>query len=401
MKKGVLLFGQSGGPSAVINASAYGVIKEAMQHQDEITDILVMRHGIEGALKEDFIQLDEYIEQIELLKYTPGSAFGSVRHKMSDYNQDESEYRQLLDIFKKHNVRYFLYNGGNDSMDTCLKISEYVKSKGYEMSVLGVPKTIDNDLPHTDHTPGFGSAAKFIINTVMQLSLDSVVYPKGKVTIVEIMGRHAGWLTAASHVASKSGLGPDLVFLPENVFDEEEFFKRVAEIYKEKHQCMICVSEGIKNADGKFVGSLNQFKDAFGHMQLGGVAMYLGDILENKLGLSYRAIELSTIQRSASYIRSESDVVEAIEVGKKTVEAALKGESGKMVVMNRKDNESYKIEYSLHDLKDIANQEKIIPASMIKNDIEMTEEFFEYMIPLIKGEYKQQYVDGVQQFFKL
>ena len=401
MKKGVLLFGQSGGPSAVINASAYGVIKEALQHQDVITDVFVMRHGIEGALKEDFIKINEYIDQLELLKETPGSAFGSVRHKMADYNEDETEYSELLRIFKKHNIRYFLYNGGNDSMDTCLKISKYVLEKGYEMSVLGVPKTIDNDLPFTDHTPGFGSAAKFIINTVMQLQLDSVVYPKGKVTIVEIMGRHAGWLAASSHYASTTGMGPDLVYLPENVFDQEEFLKRVDSIYKEKQNCLICVSEGIKNANGDFVGSLNQFKDAFGHMQLGGVAMYLGDILEDKLGLSYRAIEFSTIQRSASYIRSETDVTEAIMVGRKTVEAALQGETGKMVVMNRMEKSDYEIEYSLHRLEDIANKEKVIPASMIKNTTEMTEEFFEYMKPLIEGEHKQVFIGGVQKFFKL
>lgn len=401
MKKGTLLFGQSGGPSAVINASAYGVIKEALKHQNEIEDVLVMRHGIEGALNEDFIKVSEYIDQLELLPKTPGSAFGSVRHKLSDYNVDDREFVQLLDIFKKYNVRYFLYNGGNDSMDTCLKISEYVSLMGYEMSVLGVPKTIDNDLPHTDHTPGFGSAAKFIINTVMQLQLDSVVYPKGKVTIVEIMGRHAGWLAASSHVASLSGMGPDLVYLPENTFDQEEFFKRVAAIYKEKHQCFICVSEGIKDNEGNFIGSLNQFKDAFGHLQLGGVANYLGDILENKLGLSYRAIELSTIQRSAAYIRSKTDVKEAIKVGKKTVEAALKGETGKMVVMNRANTTEYKIEYSLHDLKDIANMEKVIPDSMIKNDTEMTQEFFDYMMPLIEGESKQEYRNGMQLFFKL
>lgn len=399
MEKGTLLYGQSGGPSAVINASAYGVIKEALKHTDKITEVLVMRHGIEGTLKEDFIRVNEYMEQLELLPNTPGSAFGSVRHMMKDYNVDETEYRKLLDVFLKYDVKYFLYNGGNDSMDTCLKVSEYVKSKGYEMSVIGIPKTIDNDLPHTDHTPGFGSAAKFIINTVIQTQLDSIVYPKGKVTIIEIMGRHAGWLAASAHYASLTKMGADLVYIPENVFDQEDFFKKVADIYKEKHQCLICVSEGIKDKDGNFIGSLNQVKDAFGHLQLGGVAMYLGDILEHKLGLSYRAIELSTIQRSATYIRSKTDVTEAIKVGKNAVKAAVKGETGQMVVINRIDND--KMEYSLHDLKEIANKEKVIPASMIKNNVEMTQEFFDYMKPLIEGEYKQEYENGMQKFFKI
>jgi len=401
MKKGTLLYGQSGGPSAVINASAYGVIKEALSHQDQITEVLVMRHGIQGALNEDFIKVNEYIDQLELLPMTPGSAFGSIRHKMAEYRVDDTEYAKLLEVFKKYNVRYFLYNGGNDSMDTCHKISEYVKEQGYEMSVLGVPKTIDNDLPHTDHTPGFASAAKYIINTVMQLNLDSVIYPKGKVTIVEIMGRHAGWLAASAHVASLSGLGADLVYLPENVFDIDAFFHKVDTIYKEKNNCLICVSEGIKDKDGNFIGAMNQFKDAFGHTQLGGVAMYLGDILEDKLGLSYRAIELSTIQRSAAYIRSKTDVVEAIEVGKKTVEAAINGETGKMVVMNRVNKEDYEIEYSLHVLSEIANKEKIIPASMMRSDTEMTQEFFDYMKPLISGEEIQNYKDGMIQFFKI
>jgi len=399
MKKGRLLYGQSGGPSAVINASAYGVITEAIKNNDMITEVLVMKSGIDGALNENFIKLEEYQDQLELLPLTPGSAFGSVRHKMADYKVDETEYKQLLEMFIKHDIRYFLYNGGNDSMDTCLKISDYVREKGYEMSVIGVPKTIDNDLPHTDHTPGFGSAAKYIVNTVMQTKLDSVVYPKGKVTIIEIMGRHAGWLAASAHVASLSGLGADLVYLPENVFDQETFFKKVADIYREKHQCLICVSEGIKDKDGNFIGSLNQVKDAFGHLQLGGVAMYLGDILEHKLGLSYRAIELSTIQRSAAYIRSESDVTEAIEVGRVAVREALKGAIGQMVVMNRVDD--YKIEYGLHDLNDIANEEKVIPASMIEDEITMTQEFYDYMVPLIEGEYKQEYEKGMLKFFKL
>jgi len=398
--KGKLIYGQSGGPSPVINASAYGVIKEALQH-DKITDVYVMRNGIEGLLKGEFYTFDEFENQLELLPYTPASAFGSCRHKMKDPKNDDHEYQLLLDFFVANNIRYFLYNGGNDSMDTCMKISDFVKENGYEMSVIGIPKTIDNDLPYTDHTPGFASAAKFIANTVMQLKLDSVVYPTGKVTIVEIMGRHAGWLTASAHLAHLEELGPDLVYLPENPFDTEEFFIDVARIYREKKQCFICVSEGIKNKDGEFIGSLNQFEDAFGHTQLGGVAMYLGDILEDKLGMKYRAIELSTIQRSASYIRGKRDIEEAIEVGTYGVQQAIQQETGKMVIINRVSNSPYTVAYELHDVSQIANMEKVIPKEFMLSDNKMSKTFFDYMIPLVEGEEVKPYNNGLQTFFNL
>lgn len=398
--KGKLIYGQSGGPSPVINASAYGVIKEALKH-DEITDIYVMKNGIEGLLLGEFYTFDEYEDQLELLAHTPASAFGSCRHKMKNPNIDDREYQVLLDFFVANDIRYFFYNGGNDSMDTCMKISDFVRDNGYEMYCIGIPKTIDNDLPYTDHTPGFASAAKFIANTVMQLKLDSVVYPTGKVTIVEIMGRHAGWLTASSHLAHLEELGPDLVYLPENPFDTEQFFVDVAKIYREKKQCFICVSEGIKNKDGEFIGSLNQFEDAFGHTQLGGVAMYLGDILEDKLAMKYRAIELSSIQRSGSYVRSKRDVEEAIEVGKFGVQKAVEQETGQMVIINRVKNHPYTVKYQLHDVSQIANVEKVIPKEYMLNDNEMSEAFFEYMIPLVEGEEVKPYRKGLQQFFNI
>jgi 6-phosphofructokinase len=398
--KGKLIYGQSGGPSPVINASAYGVIKEALKH-DDITNIYVMKNGIEGLLNGEFYTFDEFEDQLELLPFTPASAFGSCRHKMKDYKNDDREYAELLRFFQANDIRYFLYNGGNDSMDTCLKISDFVKQNGYEMNVIGIPKTIDNDLPYTDHTPGFASAAKFIANTVMQLKLDSIVYPTGKVTIVEIMGRHAGWLAASAHLANVNDLGPDLVYLPENTFDAEKFFVDVARIYREKKQCLICVSEGIKNKDGEFIGSLNAFKDAFGHTQLGGVAMYLGDILEDKLGMKYRAIELSTIQRSAGYSRSKRDVEEAIAVGRFGVKQALKNETGKMVIIKRVSSVPYKVKYDLHDVSQIANMEQVIPKEYMINENEMSPAFYEYMLPLIEGEEEKPYKNGLQEFFKL
>lgn len=397
---GKLLYGQSGGPSAVINASAYGVIKEALEH-NEIDDVLVMKNGIEGFLKGEYYSVSEFKDQLELLPLTPASAFGSCRKKMKDYKEDPSEYDKLLELFQELDIKYLFYNGGNDSMDTCLKISDYVRDHGYPMNVIGIPKTIDNDLPFTDHTPGFASAAKFIANTVMQVKLDSIVYPTGKVTIIEIMGRHAGWLTAAAHLGSLQDLGPDLVYLPEMVFDMDDFAQKVDKIFKEKKQCLVCVSEGIKNKDGEFIGSMNSFKDAFGHTQLGGVAMFLGDILEDKLGLKYRAIELSTTQRSASFVRSKVDVEEAIAVGRHGVKEALKGETGKMVIITRTSDKPYQIKYELGDVSKIANQEKVIPNEYMIDDTKMSEAFYTYMVPLIEGEEDKPYQNGLQQFFNI
>lgn len=393
-----LLYGQSGGPSAVINASAYGVIKECIEKDVEV---LVMHHGIEGFLEEDFFELNDYLKNLELLPHTPSSAFGSCRYKLASHKEDEKDLKRLVELFKKYEIKYFLYNGGNDSMDTCVKVEAYCKEVGYDIRVIGIPKTVDNDLPHTDHTPGFGSAAKFIINTVMQIKLDSSVYKKGKVTIVEIMGRHAGWLTASSSVAGTEGLGPDLIYLPESVFDMDDFLNKVNDIYKENQNCMICVSEGIKDKDGNFIGMMDNKVDAFGHNQLGGVASTLGNIIESKLGLKYRAIELSTVQRSASFMRSKTDVVEAIEVGKEAVRSALRGETLKMVTINRVSNTPYEVKYELFDVRKIANYEKTIPASMIdEENHQMTDEFLEYIFPLIDGGYKQVYSKGTQDFFK-
>lgn len=399
--KGALLYGQSGGPSPVINASAYGVLKQANE-EELITKVYAMRHGISGAIEDDLISLESFINQLELLKNTPASAFGSVRHKMSHYEEDESEYIKIFSVFRKYNIRYFVYNGGNDSMDTCQKISAYAMHIGYDMKVFGVPKTVDNDLPNTDHTPGFGSAAKFIANTVAQIKLDSTVYPRGKVTIVEIMGRHAGWLTASADLASEINLGPDLVYLPEMVFDEEIFLNQVQEIYNKKHQCLIAVSEGIKDKDHNFIGSLHKMVDAFGHSQLGGVGLYLGDVIEEKLGIKYRSIELSTIQRSAAYVRSKTDVEEAVEVGRKAVAFMISGLSDKMVVIKRKSNLPYQVEYDTIDLIKVANMEKMIPESMYDaKTCKMKEEFFAYARPLISGEDTQIYKDGLLEFFSI
>jgi len=401
--KGNLLYGQSGGPTAVINASAFGVIDEARKHSEFIDDVIVMRHGIQGALNEDFFFMSQQTEEdIELLKHTPGSAFGSVRHKLPDFREDDSHYLRLLYIFKKHNIRYLLYNGGNDSMDTCSKIADYFDHINYECYIIGVPKTIDNDLPFTDHTPGYGSAAKFIANTIMEISYDMLAYPNGKVTIVEIMGRHAGWLTAASAIASLSGFGPDLVYLPEIPFSIEKFKKDVIEIYEKKKQCLIAVSEGIANEEGIFISSSSGLKDAFGHFQLGGVASKLATTVSADLGIPSRSVEFGSTQRAASHIQSLTDVNEAIQVGRFAVQSVIEKKTNLMVVMHRLAKETYEIDFRLHALNQCANTEKKVPKSMINSKGNgITKEFLDYVIPLIQGENLPQYKNGIQQFTKI
>jgi 6-phosphofructokinase 1 len=400
MLHGNIVYGQSGGPSPVINASAYGVLKEALESR-EITKVFAAKHGIQGILDEAFIDAST-IADLELLKHTPASAFGSVRFKLLSHEEDPETYRKIHEVFKKYNIRYVMYNGGNDSMDTTVKLSNYFATTDYEVRVIGVPKTVDNDLPLTDHTPGFGSAAKYIINTMMQLKCDCTVYPTGKVTIVEIMGRHAGWLTASAHVASNEGFGPDLIYIPEVPFDLDQFVEHVHEVYQKTNNCLIAVSEGIVDKDHNFIGAMSATIDAFGHKQLGGVAMFLGDLIEEKLGLSYRAIELSSPQRSASFIRSTTDVEEAIMVGRKAVQFAIAGETCKMVGIKRISDKPYKVEYEPVDVTQVANQEQTIPTSMLSEDgLSVTQEFYDYIYPLIEGEYEPIYKNGVQQFIKI
>jgi len=401
--KGNLLYGQSGGPTSVINASAYGVIKEALANQDTIDEVIVMKYGINGALNEDFFFINQQDElDIELLKHTPGSAFGSVRYKIADFKEDETDYVRFLYLFQKYNIRYFFYNGGNDSMDTCLKISQYMKYVDYEVRVIGIPKTIDNDLPFTDHTPGYGSAAKFIANTLMEISCDMLAYPKGKVTIVEIMGRHAGWLTAASHLATVNGFGPDLIYLPEVPFSIEQFKRDVRRVYGEKQQCLIAVSEGLKNEDGMFISSSSALKDAFGHFQLGGVCTKLSQILNNEMRITSRSIELGTTQRAASHLQSLTDVNEAIEVGRAGVNFALNGVTDIMVTINRVSSDPYEVSFGKHPLSEIANFERVMPPEMLNADGNgVTDVFIKYVTPLIQGENAPVYKDGVQQFSQM
>ncbi len=390
--KGACIFGQSGGPTAVINASAYGVFRTALD-SEQITRVLGAEHGIRGVLDDrlfDMGQEDDY--ELSLLMNTPASALGSVRYKIADPDEDDTDYKRILEIFKKYDVRYFFYNGGNDSMDTCEKISRYMEKVGYECRVMGVPKTIDNDLAGTDHCPGFGSAAKYIATSCMEIARDACVYDKGQVTVIEIMGRHAGWLAGSAALGVPFGSGPDLVYLPEVDFDLEQFYEKVEQLYKEKGSVMIAVSEGIHDAEGRFISEygsdLAKEKDAFGHAQLGGLATQLANGIKQRTGAKVRGIELSLLQRCGAHIASETDVKEAYMAGEAAVKAAIAGETGKMVAFERKEvGGEYVCETKLLPLNAVANYEKKVPLEWITPDgCFVTEEFFRYALPLIQGE---------------
>lgn len=402
--KGAVLLGQSGGPTSVINASAAGVFITAID-SEHITDVYGAVHGIRGILNEEFYDMrQEERKELELLKNTPSSAIGSVRYKLADPAKDDTDYRRLLEVFKKYNIRYFFYNGGNDSMDTANKINEFMKNSGWDMRVMGVPKTIDNDLNITDHSPGYASAARYVATTFMELYHDATVYDIPQVTIVEIMGRHAGWLTAASQLAKSLGQGPDLIYLPEQAFEIDVFNRRVKEVLAEKGKVLVAVSEGVQTADGKFIPEiLGEVKrDSFGHAQLGGTAHILADEVEKNLGVKVRAIEFSLMQRSAAHLASKVDVEEAYNAGKLAVEHAINGVSGKMVGFKRLSSKPYKIEYVLIPLTEAANTEQMVPLNWIlPNGEGLTNDFVDYALPLIQGDGGVVYENGLPRFAKL
>ncbi len=401
---GSCIFGQSGGPTAVINASAYGVIRTALD-AGNITKVYGAAHGIKGVLDDKLYDMgEEDAQELSYLMNTPSSELGSCRYKIADPDKDDTDYKRILEIFKKHNVRYFFYNGGNDSMDTCCKISKYMQKVGYECRVMGVPKTIDNDLFGTDHCPGFGSAAKYIATSCMEISKDTKVYDTGTITIVEVMGRHAGWLAGAAALATYKGSGPDLVYLPETDFDLEQFYADVERIYKEKNEALIVVSEGIHYADGTFVSEAKTSStDGFGHAQLGGLAARLADLLKQKLGVKVRGIELSLLQRCGAHLASASDLSEAFTVGKVAVESALAGETDKMVAIKRVcDNGAVSFVTELLPLSSVANYEKKVPMEWITPEHNfVTQEFIDYALPLIQGEPERPREDSLPRYAKL
>ncbi len=390
MKKGNLLFAQSGGPTAVINASAAGVISEAKK--SGFTKVLCAQFGMDGILKENFFNVTDISDsQLELLAKTPASAFGSCRFKLPQESKDPTIYEKLTQTFKKYDISCFVYNGGNDSMDTCNKVANYFKKIDFPCAVIGVPKTIDNDLVGTHHCPGYGSAAKFVATTMTEIALDTAVYEKGRVTVCEIMGRDAGWLTASSILAK-----PDLIYLPEVTFDTASFFDKTAEIYARKGRCLVALSEGIRDKNGNYIGAVGTL-DSFNHTQLGGVAAYLADCLTQKYKIKTRAIEFSLLARASGHIQSLADQQDAFRCGKHAVELALADKTGVMVTLEMQNGKS--VCGSL-DLNQIANEVKQMPKEYItENGSNVSEDFLHYLLPLIDGEVPHDYKNGVPVYF--
>lgn len=401
---GACIIGQSGGPTSVINASAYGVIRTALD-TGCITKVYGAAHGIKGVLEDKLYDMGyEDAYELSLLMNTPSSELGSCRYKMADPEVDDTDYRRILEIFKKYDVRYFFYNGGNDSMDTCDKISRYMEKSGYECRIMGVPKTIDNDLANTDHCPGFGSAAKYIATSCAEVYKDAHVYDTGMIVIIEIMGRHAGWLAASSALASLTGCGPDLIYLPERDFDMDEFVASADRIYREKGNCIAVVSEGIHYADGRFVSEAKvSATDGFGHAQLGGLASLLANVVKERTGAKVRGIELSLLQRCGAHIASKTDVDEAFLAGKAAVEAAVAGETGKMVAFKRESADGkYVCVPTLVPLTSVANYENKVPAEWITPDgASVTQDFIDYALPLISGEPERPTENSLPRYARL
>lgn len=383
--------GQSGGPTTVINASLYGVIKEACDNNDKIDKIYGMINGIEGFIEGKVIDIIGEVseEEIELLKHTPAAYLGSCRYKLPE-SMEDSIYRIIFEKFDKLNIKYFIYIGGNDSMDTVHKLSVYAKMTNSPVRIIGVPKTIDNDLTKTDHSPGYGSAAKYVATTVRDIVMDANVYDTHSVTIVELMGRHAGWITAASVLARKyKGDNPVLIYLPEVAFDVKKFVQRVKLELNKKHNVIVCVSEGIKNSEGKFICEYSSEAgvDTFGHKMLTGCGKYLENVIKEELGVKVRSVELNVNQRCKAALASMTDIEEAIMAGRNGVKAGLNGETGKMIAMKREDTEEYSIVYETVDCSEVCNQEKVVPREWISEDgTDILQGFIDYVLPLIQGE---------------
>ena len=388
MTKKNLIVGQSGGPTAVINSSLYGVVSEGIAHSDEIGEVYGMVNGIEGFLEDRILNFREALpgEQLDYLKHTPGAYLGSCRYKLPESLEDPV-YPLLFQKFEEMNIGWFFYIGGNDSMDTVSKLSRYAAKTGSSIRVIGEPKTIDNDLVHTDHTPGYGSAA----STVREITLDASVYEKKSVTVIEIMGRHAGWLTAASALARKyKGDNPFFIYLPESAFDTEKFLKDVESAFEKNCNVVVCVSEGIHDADGTFICEYDSSvgTDTFGHKMLAGCGKYLENLVRDRLGVKARSVELNVSQRCSASLISAADQKEAVSAGRFGVQAALNGETGKMVSFVRRQAEdgSYQMECGLEDVNLICNEEKEVPAEWItENGSDVSEEFIKYVTPLVQG----------------
>lgn len=405
--KGNVIVGQSGGPTAVINSSLAGVYKTAKDRGAR--KVYGMLHGIQGLLEEKYVDLSEHIKSdldIDLLKRTPSAYLGSCRYKLPEIKGNTDFYDRIFEILDKMEIEYFFYIGGNDSMDTIKKLSDYAILNGSTIKFMGVPKTIDNDLAVTDHTPGYGSAAKYIASITKEVIRDGLVYGTKSVTILEIMGRNAGWLTGAAALAKGEDCeGPDMIFLPEIPFDVDEFMKKVEQLQKEKSSVVVAVSEGVKVVDGRYVCELTDnidYVDAFGHRQLTGTARYLAERISREVGCKTRAIEFNSLQRCASHIVGRVDITEAFQVGGAAVKAAFEGETAKMIILKRISDDPYLCVTDLYDVHKIANVEKKVPREWINEAGDyVTPEFVNYVRPLIQAELTPMMVDGLPRHLRL
>lgn len=405
MLKGNAIVGQSGGPTAAINATLAGVIKGAFD--SEAIDIIYGAHnGVEGMLEGRITNLNEVFkneDDLKLLAATPAAALGSCRRKLPKKGEDDAVYEKLFELFKQKNIRYFFYIGGNDSMDTVAKVSAYAETHDYEIRVMGVPKTIDNDLVGTDHTPGYGSAAKYIATSMQEMLCDCAVYTVKAVTIVEIMGRDAGWLTVAAGLPRIiNGVGPDCIYLPERDFDTDKFIEDVKAALEKHPNVVIAVSEGLRDKDGKYVGESAQSgaTDVFGHKYLSGTGKSLEILVKEKIGCKVRSVELNILQRCASHCASKTDIEESLTVGHNAVDRATEGQSGKMMLFVRKPGASYEVETSFADIHEIANKVRCVPDEFInERGNNVTDECLEYIKPLIFGEAEMYAKEGLPRHF--
>ncbi len=398
-------YAQSGGVTAVINASAAGVLETARKHKDKIGKVYAGRNGIIGALTEDLIDTSkESAAAIKALRYTPGGAFGSCRYKLKSLEEHRAQYERLIEVFEAHNIGYFFYNGGGDSADTCLKVSQLSEKMGYPIKAIHVPKTVDNDLPITDNCPGFGSVAKYIAVSTREASLDvaSMAKTSTKVFILEVMGRHAGWIAAAGGLASSKEMElPIVILFPEVSFDKDKFLAKVDAMVKQYGYCSVVVSEGVKGPDGKFLSDQG-LRDAFGHAQLGGVAPVIAGIVKDGLGLKYHWGVADYLQRAARHIASKTDVNQAYAMGKAAVEFAIKGHNAVMPTIVRVANKPYKWKVGMAPLDKVANVEKMMPKDFISDDgFGITAKCRAYLEPLIQGEDYPPYKNGMPQYVRL
>ena len=398
-------YAQSGGVTAVINASACGVLETARRHPERIGKVYAGRDGILGALTEDLIDTSlETDASIARLKHTPGGAFGSCRYKLKSFNAHSAQYERLIEVFRAHDIGYFFYNGGNDSMDTAWKVSQLANRLDFPLVTIGIPKTVDNDLAVTDCSPGFGSAAKYVATSMREAGLDvaSMARTSTKIFVLEVMGRHAGWITAACGLASEQdGASPHILLFPEIPFAPEEFLLRVSEMVARHGFCTIAVSEGLSDASGKLIAEMGG-KDAFGHAQLGGVGQVIAQLIKDRLGYKYHWALADYLQRSARHIASATDVEHAYAVGRAAVEAALAGKNAVMPAISRISDTPYRWEIKLADLAEVANQEKKMPRDFITADgFHVTEQCRRYLAPLIAGEDFPPFVSGLPDYVRL